>query len=916
MNGRNNPSVDFKQFTTPHFKIIFQEGLDSMASRAATVAEAALPGLCRNLHVNENDIPVINIVLSDVDDVSNGFSSPVGQLIELFAPPFQAMTTGNIAWIDRVTVHELAHQITFLKLRKTFGLYSTIYYLLFTPTWLIEGIAQYESEEWDRNRDFLLRAAAANNALKRRERAHGFTGLDPIASRIVYEQGHSIYRFMVKQFGPDIGGRILGRLSVFSPTINSALMRTIRMNEATLFVRWSNAISEEYNILGLNNLISENREPSVRTITENVSQLYSFKRITGGAVFTGIERNSVYEENIYSYRTGYGLVRIDGPYIQSVFDLSPDGGSVLYSKMIRNSDGQLRYRIMRKDLDGKRRSMPYIEGESPVFISSDKIAFLITRKGRTSLYTASLSNGNKEVIVLPDSIINAYSLKFYDGRLYLSAMMTDGSRPIVSTNPDGSDFRTEITIQNADCRYPSFRNGKMAYMTNENGPFEVRIRAADGTTSTVASDDLGAFMPEFSDDDSISVIAFKRGDKPFQTSAYSVYINSDVRAVIWDTTSEWKKGRAFDASKVVDSTRKSAVSSYYGFPAQRAVLLMPTYIDEKALALNLYLNDPVGRHALQGGVILNAGNSAGWNAGYGAYWLDPDITVDAASYRYYSSVYELSDTLFHARLTSLRRVNFSAIKYLNNISDLRLNHALFFRTTLGKEDSKDTLISYKHQYTYDSSTTSEDIVHGTVGYSVGWQNSSTHADFYPLNSWSAAISTENARPSIGGIKNYNLLALDVKATKELARTNQVIAARIRSIGFYGQNNVTMSTPLALMPRGTTIYYDSSFTQLFSGNFEYRLPLTWDVGKNILGLYLEALSLAAFYDASISTLKPITDNNSLNINNLKWTAGALFRQRVLVFGKTFTIIEGTVYYDPLKSSENWDYSISFAGQANF
>jgi hypothetical protein len=95
--------------------------------------------------------------------------------------------------------------------------------------------------------------------------------------------------------------------------------------------------------------------------------------------------------------------------------------------------------------------------------------------------------------------------------------------------------------------------------------------------------------------------------------------------------------------------------------------------------------------------------------------------------------------------------------------------------------------------------------------------------------------------------------------------------------------------------------------------EYRLPLTWDIGVNILGLYLEALSIAAFWDGY--TLVP--ENSALlQFNSINWTSGALFRQRILMFGRTITHLNGMVFYDPLKSSQHWDYRFIFSGQANF
>ncbi len=915
-NGRNNPRVNFKEFYTANFKVVYQDGLDSIAKRAATVAEAALPGICENLFVEYRALPKINIVISDIDDYSNGFSSPFGNKIELFASPMQSLTTGSIAWIDRLVVHELAHQITYQNLRRTFGIYSTIYYLSFIPAWFIEGIAQYEAEEWDNNRDFLLRTSSVGNALLRRERTHGFTGLNVIESRLLYEQGHSIYRFLAKTYGSNIGGRILNGLSVFSPTISSGLRRTIRMDEKRLFERWRGYVEAEYKReYGAAPRNNRNYQ-SIPLIAERFDHLYSFKRIAGGAVFTGIEKLDRYEENLFVYRNGSGLQNIDGPLVNSLFDISKDGQIILYSKMVRDKEGALRYRIKASDLDGNMIDIPYINGESPVFVGTNSIAYLSNRGGRTFLFKLTLPYREPKLLPLPPSVISAYSLKVSNERFYLSAILDDGKRAIVSIDTLGSNYRVDVSDETADSRLPSISsNGQLAYITNKNGPFELRLNDAE-SERTVVSDPLGVFAPEFYGDDSLTYIAVQPTKTGFRTTAYTVSVNANVNPISWDSLLEWKKGRVFNARTVTGFTQMSAPQKYNSLLSLKPLLIYPTGVDNTALGTAVFFSDPVGRHELTGALLLNGNLTPGWNATYTAKWLNPTISMDAAQYGYYSEIYNTGDsTLFNAEFTRRSRLKLTLLKEFNGVEDpARFDHGFFISSIAGEDQTVDTLIYLNERRGIALQRGTEDLVSVGAGYYAKWKQPFTYSDFYPLDSWLFSVSTFNANKNFFGIRTYNQLQLNVNGTTELFDNYQVLAANMLLISNYGYSNVSFKKSLALLPRGVVNYSDNGFRQLLSCNFEYRLPLSWDLGANVLGAYFEALSIAAFFD--LFTEVPGSSFDYWQFNKPLWTGGALFRQRVLIFGKTITHLNGMVFYDPARPTQKWDYGFTFFGTANF
>ena len=75
--------------------------------------------------------------------------------------------------------------------------------------WFMEGIAQWEGETWDTHRDMLLRMTVLGGKLLPPSKLEGFAGTDIRESRLVYEQGHSLVRFIAAKYGRNKSKEIL-----------------------------------------------------------------------------------------------------------------------------------------------------------------------------------------------------------------------------------------------------------------------------------------------------------------------------------------------------------------------------------------------------------------------------------------------------------------------------------------------------------------------------------------------------------------------------------------------------------------------------------------------------------------------------------------------------------------------------------
>jgi hypothetical protein len=146
--GINPPSIHWYQISTPTGKIIFPEGADSLAKRAAGIMnyerihDKSISGSGNTKHVSA--------ILQNLSTLPGGFSTPAPWRNEYYLTPPQNLFLGPIPWFDGLTAHEYRHTQQFSTANSGFTLaYKVIMgetgwllNSLFTqPLWFREGDA-------------------------------------------------------------------------------------------------------------------------------------------------------------------------------------------------------------------------------------------------------------------------------------------------------------------------------------------------------------------------------------------------------------------------------------------------------------------------------------------------------------------------------------------------------------------------------------------------------------------------------------------------------------------------------------------------------------------------------------------------------------------------------------------------------
>lgn len=195
-NSRNHPELNWQVSETEHFKIIYPERISGVEIPAGTIAEESYDALSKNMGVTFTG--KVRLYLTDEDEIENGFANPIGggySMMWVNVHGFRAGSNGNVKWLRHVIAHELGHIFHFKAIQSGIGM---LQYMIAAPIsrhWT-EGIAQYETENWNSQRgDRWLRKAIFDNRPEFRD------GNSIENGALMYAVGNSQLRYFTETYG-------------------------------------------------------------------------------------------------------------------------------------------------------------------------------------------------------------------------------------------------------------------------------------------------------------------------------------------------------------------------------------------------------------------------------------------------------------------------------------------------------------------------------------------------------------------------------------------------------------------------------------------------------------------------------------------------------------------------------------------
>jgi len=178
-------------------RVEYQHPNQALADSLLDIAENELPRLAalHGLALSDLNEQQVRIILTDEPDISNGMA--LGNAVIIYAQSSMYMLnwTGTDSWYQTVLTHELAHFVTFLKIRRKLNVLGQAFNLT-VPRWFFEGIAQYFAEDWNAFRgDIYIENALLAGKLN-------YNALENLNDgRLLYAAGHAFIRYLATEHG-------------------------------------------------------------------------------------------------------------------------------------------------------------------------------------------------------------------------------------------------------------------------------------------------------------------------------------------------------------------------------------------------------------------------------------------------------------------------------------------------------------------------------------------------------------------------------------------------------------------------------------------------------------------------------------------------------------------------------------------
>ena len=527
---QNPTSLRWYRVQTPHFRVLYPEGLEQQARRTAQrleqVYEPVSAGLARRPRP-------LSIILQNQTSVSNGFATLYPRRSEFFtAPPQDPSLLGTLNWLDLLAVHEYRHIVQYEKALQGYG--RVLHTLLgaqglgfatqiVTPGWFLEGDAVGTETILTNSGRGRLPAFELNmrtNLLTRAPfsyaKATGGSFRDNVPNH--YELGYFLTTKLKRTYGPDAWSKALNRIytqfPVYPFSFSNGLKQSTKSAENQKGTRVDDLYTEA--VADLIEIWQKKRESLAITpaITYPVS---AEKADRARPIFTNY-RNPQYltDSTILCIKSGLGDIpqlvllarngREKRVYTQGLILENPDHFSATPQKAcwienrINSRWGQQVFAEIRVlDLEtGKLTRLTRRSRFKSVALSPDNsklIAVRNTTDGQTRLVVLDTKTG-RELTVLPNPANDLYiHPRWFNNETIVTVTLTGQGKTIELIDARNGQKQALLPVSNTNLSHPQpYTNAFILYNSPQSGIDNIyAVNVATGQTSQVTSRPFGAY---------------------------------------------------------------------------------------------------------------------------------------------------------------------------------------------------------------------------------------------------------------------------------------------------------------------------------------------------------------------------------------------------------------------------------------
>ncbi len=644
--GGNPASLKWKQINTDTVRVIFPEGLDSIARRIATLTTYEEQ---TNSQTIGNKIRKVNIVLQSDVTFSNGFVQLAPYRSEFFLmPSINAFELGSQNWADNLSIHEFRHVQQYSNFRE--GL-SKVMYDIFgedgqeisddaaIPNWFFEGDAVYnETLLSHQGRGRLPSFLSSYRAMYDADKNYNYTKLRNGSYKNYvpdhYPLGYMLVAYGREKYGMDFWKKVTSDAVRFKPLfypLQGAVKKYagISFNEfvknAFAFYDKNWDADKKQNIQWLtptqkNNVVDykypyATNDGTLIVLKESYKDIPALYKINADKSETKISVRDISYDDYFSYNTGKVVYTALQPDVR--------WGNREYSviKLLDINSGE-----EQKITTRTRYFTPDISHDENAIAA-------VTIKATQQCDVDILSTNGvkiKSLISNSDLIYTYPKFSADDKSIFIVARNKAGEMSLQKINIDNENVKILVPFANRIIGYPLVKNDTVLYSCSNNGKDEIwAYISSQNKNYRLANYSTGLYQATFSNN---QIIASAFTADGYRLAAFTPQWQ---QTNIDDTLINLYVSKPFDAEK--NNTLKNegiteyAVSDYHKFfHPFNFHGLRPDYNDPDISAI-LYGENVLNTLQSQLYYTYNRNehySEVGYSGAYGAWFVQPVIGVN------------------------------------------------------------------------------------------------------------------------------------------------------------------------------------------------------------------------------------------------------------------------------------------------
>lgn len=844
--GGNPASLKWKQIHTDTARIIFPVGMDSSATRVASVVHYLAAQQPFSLG---KQLKKIDIVLQNQTVIPNGYVGLGPYRSEFFlTPDMNNLGQGSISWTDQLAVHEYRHVQQINNFNNGLSRFMKVisgeqgYDLAINasiPNWFYEGDAVFAETALSRQgRGRLPHFMNAFPAIWQAGKKYSWMKIrngslkDFVPNH--YHLGYLLVNYGVKKYGTDFWAKVTRDASAYKGLIYP-FQAAVKRHSGLAYGRFTKEALDDYQRKV--ERVSLSRDAFLLPVTHHYVTSYYFPYGAGAD-------SLVYLKTSYRQRPAFYLRDRNGEHRIAVRDISLDeqfsyrNGKIVYAAY--ESDprwGWKDYSVI-KVLDLKTRRQYSLKSKTKYFtpdISADGrrvAAIQVGADGRSALHVLDASNGELLHAVQSPEISLFTDPRFVDDQsLVTAARLRNGQMTLVLADP-ATGRLTRLTPASFNViGYPFVDKNRIWFTASYKGNDDIfMLRLSERTIRRATQGPLGNYF--------VNASGGKITYSAFTAEGYQLR-QIDEAAVEWEEISEEEIGASYEKFEVSQKNVPGDIlldripGRTFTTGKYKKGTGMPNFHSWRP-----YYSDPVFTYSIYGENVLNTlqtelyyaynendkTNAVGFLGTYGAWfpWLSGGVeyTFDNESpvgnrirqWGQLDTRAGLSVPLFFAKGKTYRSLNFGSSYVLRN--------------EYNKGYYKDSLGNTSFSYLWHSFSWTQQI-----------QRAVQH--IYPRFAYSLSA---NQRHAITHVKGYQFIGNAALYVPGIASThNLVFTGAFQQRDTLGEVVFSDRFPYS---RG---YEGLYFSRMWRLSANYHFPLfypDWGFG-NIL--YLQRIRANAFYD---------------------------------------------------------------------